>query len=189
MEFLDEALVKIRRAQKEQAHASIETGIYFNNELLTFSRREYHELGISILLPESYAIMPSSMARVKYPSETRPELILTSMDTTVNFTFSLIEEDMQPEQLKETADYLAAVLRRINPANIFYEANEEILDDVRIDWFDYKSYAVDEAIYNIMFVVPVMGFILQGTFNCLFDDMEIWKSAMIQMIRSIKYLG
>lgn len=188
MEFLDEKFVKLRHEMKKEEHADLETGIYYNNELVEFSRRSLPELGISMVLPTSFVVMPGSIARAKYLSEYRPELILTSMDTAVNFTFSLIDQEMLPSQVRDSADYIYSVMQRLNPAQIFFEKEKVDSEELLIDWFDYKSFAVDDPIYNVMYLASVWGKILQGTFNCIFKDMDSWKPVVLSAIKSIELL-
>ena len=140
------------------------------------------------MLPTTFVTMPQSMVRVKYQSENRPQIIKTSLDTSVNFTFSLVPQEVRPEQLRSLVSQLKAVIQRMNPANTFYDMKEEqTASQIPICWFDYKGFAIDEQVYYIMFALPWKDKqLIHGTFNCKYSDMNEWKEAARQAILSIE---
>lgn len=99
MDYLDEQILELKRQQKKEKYQGLETGFYIRDELLEFDRVLLEPMDLSIMLPTTFATMPQSMVRVKYQSENRPQIIKTSLDTSVNFTFSLVPQQVRPEQL------------------------------------------------------------------------------------------
>ena len=83
---------------------------------------------------------------------------------------------------------LKAVIQRMNPANTFYDMKEEqTASQIPVCWFDYKSFAIDEQVYYIMFALPWKDKqLIHGTFNCKYSDMNEWKEAARQAILSIE---
>ena len=188
MDYLDEQLLENKRKQKKEQYRSLETGFYICNALVKFGRVTIAPLSLSIVLPTAFVTMPQSMVKVKYQSENRPQVIKTSLDTRVNFTFSLLSQAVKPEQIASLAKQFRTVVQRVSPANVFYDLKEErTVEEVPLCWFDYKGYAVDEQIYYIMYVTPWgRGKLLHGTFNCRFRDKDEWKEAARQAILSLK---
>ena len=188
MEYLDEQLLALKRQQKREQYHSLETGFYIHNELVEFERVVIEPLLLSIMLPTTFVTMPQSMVKVKYQSENRPQVIKTSLDTRVNFTFSLLPQPVKAGQLSALAKQLKTAVQRVNPANVFYDLKEEQTDEkVPLCWFDYKGYAVDDQIYYMMYVTPWGGNkLLHGTFNCRFKDKDEWKEAAKQAVLSLK---
>ena len=188
MEYLDEQLLALKRQQKREQYHSLETGFYIHNELVEFERVVIEPLLLSIMLPTTFVTMPQSMVKVKYQSENRPQVIKTSLDTRVNFTFSLLSQPIRPEQITPLAKQFKTVVQRVSPANVFYDLKEEQTGaEVPLCWFDYKGYAVDEQIYYMMYVTPWgSDKLLHGTFNCRFRDKDEWKEAARQAILSLK---
>lgn len=73
------------------------------------------------MLPEGFVDMPPEMARIKYPSEQRPQEIRMNGDGTVNFTFSLFEAGLEEQQIEDALGQFKSVIRKVNPAFVFYD--------------------------------------------------------------------
>lgn len=183
MDFLDEEIMEFRKSAKKSKYNSLETGMYIKDRLIHF--QETHVLGnkVSVMLPEGLADMPQGMAKIKYPSEQRPQVIKTSEDGTVNFTFSLYDTEFNERQIEDALGQFKAVIRKVNPAFIFYDFVVE--SDKALGWFDFKSYGLDEQIYNVMYILPVEGKLMHGIFNCLYKDILEWKEAVHQIMMSV----
>ena len=189
MSYLDEDFLKLKRREKYAKYSTLETGIYIKDELVEFEPRDIPELNINASLPKTFVRMPLSIAKIKYPSETRPQMIFTSLDTTVNFTFSVYPQDVPLDQVKRVAEQMKAMLKKVSPANIFYDLQAEVAENRALCWFNYKSYAIDDQIYTIMYLLAAeKGKILHGTFSCRFDSMNEWNRAAIQVIQSVKVM-
>lgn len=50
--------------------------------------------------------------------------------------------------------------------------------------FDFKSYGIDEQMYNMMCTISFHGGILHGIFNCLDRDSEDWKEVAWQVFQT-----
>ena len=118
MSYLDEDFLKLKRREKYAKYSTLETGIYIKDELVEFEPRDIPELNINASLPKTFVRMPLSIAKIKYPSETRPQMIFTSLDTTVNFTFSVYPQDVPLDQVKRVAEQMKAMLKKVNPATV-----------------------------------------------------------------------
>ena len=186
MEFLDEQIIELRRKEKAASEDIHGDGITINGELLTFKETLLLKDKMSIWLPESFVDMPSKIARIKYPSEQRPQIIKTDLLGSTNFAFNLLDSPVKPSQMQSTADGIQTILQKVNPANIFYENGTETLGKTTLSWFDFKGYGIDTQIYYIMFVTAIGGRLMHGIFNCAIADMEAWKDAAFQVIRSIE---
>lgn len=186
MDFFDEKILELRENARKEKFSSLETGMYIKNEKVEFERVFLFEDKMSIILPTILVDMPSNLSRLKYPSELRPQIIKTTLDTTVNFTFSRYDLDIEDTQIKEAAKQSQKMLKQLNPAYIFYELEEKNLTTTTISWFDFKSYAMDGQMYNIMYVTCIEGKLVHGNFNCLYKDMIEWKEVANQIILSTK---
>ena len=189
MAYLDEEILSYKRQEKRAKYNTLETGIYIKEEVIEFEPRDIPELNINVTLPKSFVRMPDSIAKIKYPAETRPQFIFTSLDTTINFSFGVYSQDVPLNQVKQVAEQMKAMLKKVNPANIFYELQEELTAKRALCWFNYKSYAIDDQLYSIMYLlVAEKGKILHGTFSCRFSDMNEWNHAALQVIHSVKVM-
>ena len=74
----------------------------------------------------------------------------------------------------------------MNPAYIFFEDKKiESIAGNSISLIQFKSYGIDEAAYNILYLTGIDKYIIQGAFNCRYNDMEEWKRAAFEVIKSI----
>lgn len=187
MEYFDEQILNAKKQQKRNQYHSIETGFYIKDELVEFERIGIPPIQISLMLPNSFLTMPPALMKVKYQSENRPQIIKTSLDTSINFTFSRLPQFIKNEQVSLAAKQFRLIIQKVNPANVFFDEGEVFVGTSTLCWFDYKSYAVDEHVYNLMYVMPLRGgAMLHGVFNCQHKDKDEWKGAALQAILSIQ---
>jgi hypothetical protein len=131
MEFLDEKILEFRRRARNEEHMDLESGMYIDGELMEFERVKLFDGKMDIMLPSSFIDLPSNLARIKYPSEQRPHIIKTSLDTSVNMTFSLYGMKIRCDQTKKAAedkkvirlkDFETAEVRRMYVLNYIFLA-------------------------------------------------------------------
>ena len=186
MEHMDEVILELKRELKKKEHVDVYTGMYVNGDFIDFERNFLFEDRISVMLPVDFVEMDLVTAKLKYPAENRPEFISTSQDTTINFTFKYTELPISEAQLIPSARQLRMAIQRLNPSNIFYESDSIQGENGSIIWFDYKSYALDDAMYNFIYLAEIDGLLFQGGFNCSFGIHKEWKKVAIQVVKSIK---
>lgn len=185
-EFFDEKILEYRRRARSEKYSTLETGMYINNELVQFERRSLFGDKISIMLPDSFVNLPSDLAKIKYMSEQRPQIIMTSLDTTVNVGLSFTNVIIETDQLKGLIEQSKSALKNMNPAIIFHESKVEEDIDLPLAWFEFKSYGLDKSVYNLMFIVRAYSKMLHGSFNCSYDYALEWREAARQMVYSIR---
>lgn len=183
MDFLDEEIIEFRKNAKKSKYNSLKTGMYVKDRLIHFKETQVLDDKVSVILPEGFTDMPYEIAKMKYPSEQRPQIIKTSDDGTVNFTFSLYDVDFNENQIEDALGQFKGVIRKVNPAFIFYDFTVET--EKALGWFDFKSYGLDEQIYNVVYLTPIEGKLMHGIFNCLYRDILEWKEAVRQIMMSV----
>ncbi len=186
MSYMDEEIIKMRRAEKNETFNDIKEGVYIKDVFTEFERVEIFEKNLNILLPESFVEMPEPMVKVKYPSEQRPQVIKTSLDTSVNIGFSLLNLPLKDEYLEDTTNHFKRVLKNMNPSMSFYVEETIELENFKLRYFTFKSFGMDSPMFNIMFIAPYGGGMLHGIFNCLFSEREQWEDYAMQMLESIE---
>ncbi len=188
METLEQEIIEKRIVFVRQKYSSLETGMYVNGEILKFREINLFDEHINLLIPESFIEMPIRFQVIRYPSIYRPKVILTSLDMNVNLGLTLFEKKADKEELTETINSVKNVIKRGYPDYRFFEMKKELAKNNPYCWFDFRSYALDDSVYNIYFVVLADNKILQGNFNCLYRDAEEWKKTALQMIENIKWI-
>lgn len=184
-EFFDEKILEFRKLARKEKYDSLDTGMYVNNELVTFSEIKLFNNAFAITLPDFLVDMPLSIAKIKYPSEQRPQIIKTSMDTTVNFSFNLFNMVTNDEQITDATKQFKNVIARVNPAYVFYHFKIEE-EPKKIGWFDFKSYCIDENVYNLVYLTVIRSKLLHGMFSCLYKDALEWQDVLPQIMKSIR---
>ena len=185
MEYYDEQIVKALHIQRRDTFGSIDDGLYINNELIRFNKTLLFNNRVSVMLPENFVSMLPEIVEVKYFSGRRPDEIYTSLDMSVNFTFTDLGISGNDEDTRLAAGLIKQIIRNANPGYEFFEENEDIEKEVIINRFDFKSYGIDDEAYNIMYLASTGNSLIQGTFNCLYRDRIEWKRAALEVIKTV----
>ncbi len=184
MEYMDKQIIEMRNKNRKK---SLEEGIFIKGEFTEFEDVSLFDEKMTIKLPKTFIDMPMKLAKIKYPSNQRPQIIKTDLLGATNFTFNLFDEKVENTQLPDVASGFKSIIKKVNPANIFYEEKtEEIESGVVISWFDFKGYAIDTQIYYIYYVASIDGKLLHGIFNCMIEDLEEYKEIAFMVIKTIK---
>ena len=185
MEYYDEQIVKALHIQRRDTFGSIDDGLYINNELIRFNKTLLFNNRVSVMLPENFVPMLPEIVEVKYFSGKRPDEIYTSLDMSVNFTYTDLGISGNDEDTRLAAGLIKQIIRNANPGYEFFEENEDIEKEVIINRFDFKSYGIDDEAYNIMYLASTGNSLIQGTFNCLYRDRIEWKRAALEVIKTV----
>jgi hypothetical protein len=187
MGYVDEKIIEAMNQYKTQEHGDIYSGLYLKEQLFKFERQELYGGKFSVMIPECFTDMSLEHAKIKYPSEQRPKVIKTNEDGDINFAFQFMEEvDFETKFVKEAKDGLYNIIKRLQPANVFYESVEETIGETMVGWFAFKSHGIDCKIFQLMYCMPIGGKFLQGIFNCKYTDSNLWKPVFLQVMRSIQ---
>ncbi len=187
MKYEDEGLAGLKKELRRLCHRDIKEGVYVEERFITFApRRLWQDRDIEMYIPEDFIEMPEAVRELKYPSVNRPQVILTSLDTKINFAFNGVEESIGAEQMETFLIQMREVIRRTNPAVVFYkEKKGKLPHGQEIHMFDFKSYGIDEALYNMITFVSLKNITLQGIFNCPERSEEDWSEAAWQAFQTI----
>ena len=188
MEYYDEQIVKALHIQRRDTFGSIDEGLYINNELIHFNKTLLFNDRISVMLPENFVLMLPEIAEVKYFSGKRPDVIYTSLDMSVNFTFTDLGISGNDEDTRLAAGLIKQIIKNANPGYEFFEENEDVERNVIINRFDFQSYGIDDEAYNIMYLACTGNNLLQGTFSCLYKDRMEWKRAALEVIKTVSIM-
>lgn len=164
----------------------IKSAVIIDNREYTFSQQEIPKMMLSMVLPDGMDIMNSYSIKIKFPDENRPDVILAlSDDDTINFMFSSIEEDVFEEDLQNILQGILMVLKRMHSGATFYQTGNIQSELSNIWWFDYSTAALDDDIYNIMYVLCLNGILIIGGFCCLQKFRKQWKPLVLQMLETV----
>lgn len=181
----EKEIIEERIKQQKQYYSSIDKGMYICGDIVEFKPVYLFDGLLCIEMPADFIEMPQKFQQVKYPSQYRPQIIMTSMDLSVNMGLTMFMQK-QNEEPKKIAESIKSIIKKSYPDYRFF-GSEYIREEKKVySWFDFRSYAFDDAVYNMHIIMQLGKALLQGSFNCPYSQAEDWKKAMIQMIKSIK---
>ena len=188
MDEKDQLILKMRREGKRISHNSIyDDYTMIGNERYVFDWCTVVHRRIHILLPKEFIDMPLEIAKLRYPSEDRPKIIKSSLDSVVNFAFLYGQPLNKEEDVVLASRIYAAAIHQINPSNEFQKSgtvyrNEK--DGRLTSWYEYLSPAYGERVYNRHGFLSVEGKLLQVVFNCPEGRAEDWKKVLLDIMVS-----
>ena len=188
MEYFDEEILEARRELERLKHTTLETGIYVGDELITFTNITLPQTKIHIYLPEQFIVMPDLVKDMKYPSKDAPDLIITSLDSMVNFGFNILSVSMEEGDTKVMSSQFQNALRNVNPSiKIKKQVNDVTTEHGNeMSWFDFKGYLIDGQNYNRMYLVKMRETVLHGIFNCPMQFKDEWGEIAEKCFMSIE---
>ena len=180
LDFLNE--VEKREAKKDICSGPVKIG----DRYYEFEEKEFFDGKVKMYIPKDFEDMPQDARKLKYPSESRPEIIKSNEDGSIAVTFKIIDSPLDEERVEELKDGMKMIIRKTNPANVFYEDGVLEVDSKNIGFFEFKGYAIDDSLYNIMFFLEFEGKTLMGTFSCKYKECKEWRDIAFLMIKTIK---
>jgi len=183
----ESAIIAARKQAYEEKCKSIYSAFtYVGGKRYHFAEREILAAWIQVRMPSEFIEMPSAFARVKYPSEDRPDIITTSFDLSVNFAFSLLSEPASDEGLTINRNASREAMQKVFPQNTYMESQADYTKESRLyTWFDYYGPTLDVDIYTVNAFTRIKQRLLHIMFCCAKSDSEHWKPAVLEMLSSI----
>lgn len=177
----------INAAEKAEARKDIKNGkIKIGSRYYEFEEKEFFNEKLKIYIPKDFEDMPMEARKLKYPSESRPEIIKCNEEGSIAITLNIIDSPLDEERVGELKDGMKMIIRKTNPANVFFDDGVIEVDSKNIGYFEFKSSAIDDFLYNLMFFLEFKEKTLMGSFSCLYKDYEDWRDIAYQVINTIR---
>ncbi len=188
MSYVDEKILDfINQAEKELIEQNICEGpVKVGKKEYEFKENSFYDGKLSMYIPDEFIDMPENMKNIKYPSNQRPEIIKMDETGTTNIMLNRIDNQLDEDQVEDLKDAMKALLKKMNPSNVFFTDGVESIDGKNIAYFEFKSPAIDVAIYNLMFFLEFKGKTVMGTFCCIYDEYKNWRDIAFQVMKTIK---
>lgn len=187
MNHYDKQILEARQEERRR-HTTLATGIYVDDELITFERITLPGTRVRMLLPEYFIPMQDTVKNVKYPSRNAPDFIVTSLDTTVNFGFNVLPVRLEEGDTKVMSIQFQEALQNVNPSIRISECVDNMVTDKgsEMSWFGFKGYVLDGQNYNRMYIIRLAKTVLHGIFNCPPRVRDQWEDIVDQCFRSVE---
>lgn len=174
MENGDFDLLRVRM-EKRFRRAEIEIGTDGNREQIS-------GMDFSVSLSPNLARAGEEAAAEVFWSRKRPPVFFLTQERTAGLTFQPLHEELDAGALIPSRERVRRITEQIDERTVLYDSGE----GGRAAWFDYKSFAGKEAVYNMTFLFQVGQRKILGTFFCAFGAYDKWKPAVLGMMDSIK---
>lgn len=188
MQENERAILEMRAEGRKRTHRSIyDEYTVVGSVRYTFDWHTVVHRRIHIMLPEEFVDLPSEIAKLRYPSESRPGEIKSSIDSLTNFAF-LYGQKIQKEEIVQASRIYAAAIHQLNPSNEFLESGTFYRDKKAgqvVSWYEYLSPAFGGRVYNRHAFLCVEQKLLQVVFNCPEEQAEGWKEPLIEIFASV----
>lgn len=185
-QYLDEVILQKREQIKKEKFHSIEDGFFIAGKILHFHQKTIMNSFV-IYLPDNMGLMPKELARIKYPSEFRPRVLLTTLDLSTNLGFSLFHRKTQDDEIQKICERMMGAIKREHADYRFFGCQN--IPEIRGCQFSFRSHAMDTDLFNMMLVVQVAEQTVLGNFNCLYKDYKPWKELILATWKTIQTIG
>lgn len=188
-EYMDEKIRKVINQVEEQERYSsqnIYDGIVIHDKPYIFHEVGFFENKLTLQIPTNFVDLPAELAKIKYPSSDRPQIIKTDETGTINITLNRIPNNICDEQIPEIKEGIKSILQRLNPSYLFYEEGVERIAEKPISFFEFKSPTLDDSVFNLMFFVELEHDVMMGVFNCPFSQHLSWRPIARQIMQSLR---
>lgn len=174
--YLDEAILQKREQIKREKFHSIEDGFFIAGKIIHFHQKTIMN-SFSICLPDNMGLMPKELAKIKYQSEFRPQILLTTLDLSTNLGFSLFHRKMQDDEIQKICERMMGAIKREHADYSFFGCQK--ISEIRGCQFSFRSHAMDTDLFNMMLVAQMAEQTVLGSFNCLYKDYKLWKELIL----------
>lgn len=187
MSSYDEQILSTKSEIERKKYTSLETGLYVDDELITFSFFTFPNTSIHVYLPDSFVILPEKLKDLKYPYKNSPDFIYTSLSGTVNLAFNLLPEVLQEGDTQIMSNQAQRGLRNTNPSiKILNNRIGKTIQGNEMSWFDFKGHNLDGQNFNRMYLIRMHKMVLHGVFSCLVEDKIKWENIVTQIFKAVE---
>lgn len=159
--------------------------IIVNDYVLPFEVKSYFEENISISLPKEFDSMNPEYVKFKYPSENRPNIIISDINAVFSFTFSLTNSLLNESEIEEFKNNMKKLLGRMNGSILFKSDGIIEINNKACGFLEFISPAIDTDIYNLMYFVSYKEKALLVGFSCPKEDSLIWEEIAKAIFRTL----
>ena len=177
----------INATEEKEARKDICSGpVKIRDRYYEFEETEFFDEKLKMYIPKDFQDMSIPARKFKYPSESRPEIIKCNEKGNTCITLKIINSPLDEESVRKLKDGMKVIIKKTNPANVFYEDGVLEVDSKNIGFFEFKGYAIDDSLYNLMFFLEFEGKTLMGTFSCIYKECQEWRDVAFQVINTVK---
>lgn len=197
MSFDEKVIALINRKRKtiaaavreEQIIKSIQTGgdcVIIDGFTLKLEEKSFFDGQVKLKIPAELAVLSAEKTRLKYPSASQPDLILTTRDELFNITFKHSRLSLDEAAVEQFKDRMITVIQKKQSRVSWQETGVKQINGRKIGFCNFTVPALDTNVFNMMFFGELNRRVLIGNMNCPVARMDYWKPIVNQLVESIK---
>ena len=140
---------------------------------------------IEMLVPKDFKEMSKEMIAFKYQGNNKPTFVLTNKEATVNIAMNILEGS--PADSSVIENYETAVKNSFKnsfPDARWIDDGITTVNGKKTGYLKLITKALDQPIYNCLFITDIDGKLFICTFNCIEKVLPEWKYAADKMAGS-----
>jgi hypothetical protein len=198
--YMDEKIIEVMNEAKEEKEEreveearealigeSVRNGLLeLDDEVVEFADRFILDDKVVMKIPKDFEPLSSDLVAFKYPSEHRPQIILSDETSTINLTFNHTVNPLSEDDLTAFKDFMIETLQKLQPSSQISGDGVRVINGRPIGFFELLSRAADGFLYNWVFFTELEGRALLCNFNCLEEQMDFWKPIFKGMMETYK---
>ncbi|ATF50829.1 hypothetical protein HV164_18545 [Citrobacter freundii] len=149
---------------------------------MKMQRQNIPQLNLSIEIPQTLTPMSDEMAKIKYPSENRPQVIYGDERGKASLGMTAGRSALPASQLDQAKDAMLKMLTNFKP-----QAEAVTVDGHKAWLITFRSQAPDTEILNMMLVTSEKDKAVQVAFNMTKDLVEQYQDVAKASLMSLKF--
>lgn len=145
-------------------------------------RQQISKLNLSLDIPQTLTPMPDEMAKIKYPSENRPQVIYGDERGKASLGITAGRNALPAAQLDMAKDATLKMLTNFNP-----QAEPVTVDGHKAWLITFRAQAPDTEILNLLLVTSQNEKAVQVSFNMTKDLVPQYQEAARASLLSLKF--
>lgn len=147
----------------------------------------YRFPGFIMWIPEIFRLAEQETAEEIFWSENLPDALFLTEEKTAGITLQKMKDAvMQGEESgAELIRNIRQLLEKLDDRTVCYGMGEEE-GRIKVHWLEYKSFAADGRVYNVLFVFQAGQDWILGTFYCPFEEYGQWQPTVWEILRTIR---
>ncbi|MDR1066032.1 MAG: hypothetical protein LBL35_01170 [Clostridiales bacterium] len=143
---------------------------------------------IKMRIPADFIKMPAKAAKVKYPVESRPQIIYMDKKDSVNIGLNHTQENVKEEDVVSVRDYMIAAYSAVNPASKITDKGHFMSGEHAIAYYSFENFVIGGQMYNLVFILSLKGKLFACNLNCLKKDTERMKPLFYGIMKTTEAL-
>jgi len=153
---------------------------------IKMERRTFLNDSFTISIPKEFDFMDDGMAKIKYPNESRPGIIFTNRQDTVNIGLNYVEQALEDEDVTAFRDVMKNAVISIHPSSKIMDTGDFNTDKHTVAYYTFPNHVIGGQMYNLFFALTINKKVLVCNLNCLKKDMDKWMPIFYGIMHTIQ---